>query len=191
MAPTIPTGEPTTVTAGSTWTWKLSHTTYPVSEGWALSYAINGVGKLAWSASYVASSGTDHTVTIPAANTADLPPGTYEFFRVWTGSGGTAGQVYTEALPRLAVLANPQTAGAGDRQSWEEKTLAVIETVLSGRITDDIAMYQIGGRTVSKIPFNELVAMRAALRQAVQFQRTGTLGQRIAYSFTAPAGSAF
>lgn len=155
-----------------------------MAEGFSLSYAVLGASKLTWDATWVSSSVSTHTVTIPATATADLAAGRYEITRIWTGSSGTAGQVYTAKLSPLTVEANPATAGAGDRQTWEEKTLAVVEAVLSGRVTDDIAMYQIGGRTVSKLPLQELVALRSSLRAALTFQRTGQFGQRIRYAFT-------
>ena len=149
-----------------------------------MSYAILGASRLNWDAAFVSSSGTDHTVTIAASATADLTAGVYEVTRIWTGSGTYANQVYTVPCPALTVLANPATAGAGDRQTWEEKTLAVVESVLEGRVTDDILMYQIGGRTVSKIPLQELLSLRSSLRAAVSAQRTGSFGRRIRYTFT-------
>lgn len=184
LAPTIPETEPTLATAGDTWRWKITDSTYPVAEGFSLSYAVLGASKLTWDAAWVSSSVSTHTVTIPATATADLAAGRYEITRIWTGSAGTAGQVYTTKLAPLTVEPNPATAGAGDRQTWEERHLAVVEAVLSGRITDDIAMYQIGGRTVSKLPLQELLTLRSSLRQAILFQRTGQFGQRIRYAFS-------
>lgn len=184
LAPSIPYGEPTQARAGDTWRFKLTDTDYPSSEGWTLSYQINGASKLAWDGSWVATATNTHTITIPASATADLLAGVYEVTRLWTGSGGTAGQVFSVSCPNLAVLPNPTTAGAGDRQSWDEKTLAVVEAVLAGRVTDDIAMYQIGGRTISKLPLTELLTLRSQLRAALAFQRTGSFGSRVRYHFT-------
>ena len=184
LAPTIPTGEPTQARAGDTWRFTLTDTEFPSSEGWSLSYAINGASKLAWDASWVSSTTNTHTVTIPASATADLLPGVYEITRLWTGSSGTAGQVFSVTLSNLTILANPTTAGAGDRQSWEEKTLAVVEAVLAGRVTDDIAMYQIQGRTISKLPLTELLTLRSQLSAALAFKRTGRFGSRVRYAFT-------
>jgi hypothetical protein len=189
VAPTVPTTEPTLVTAGDTWRWQHADPTYPAAEGWALSYAINGVDKLAWSASYLSSSGDTHTITIAASATAVLPAGTYELTRIWTGSSGTAGQVFTIRVGNLVVLPNPATAAAGDRQSWEERTLVVVEAVLSGKVTADMQMYQIGGRTVSKLPLQELLNLRSSLRAALSYQRTGSFGARIRYAFTSPGGT--
>lgn len=189
MAPTVPSYEPSEATAGDTWRWQITDTTYPTSEGYTLSYAINGASRLAWDSGYRSTTSNTHTITIPATATADLTAGTYELSRIWTGSGGSAGLVFTVRLGNLTVLANPATAGAGDRQSWEEKTLTVVEAVLSGRVTDDIVMYQIGGRTVSKLPLQELLALRSSLRAALSYQRTGSFGQRIRFSFTDPSAT--
>lgn len=171
MAPTIPTIEPERVAAGDTWVWKYSDPDFPLTEGWALSYALAGAAVLAWTAGWGSASGNVTTVTIPAATTTDLTAGSYEFTRIWTGSGTYAGRVHTVALPRLTILANPQTRAAGDGQTHAERTLAVLEAALEGRLTDDIEQYQIGGRAVSKIPVRELVALRATYRLEVWRQR--------------------
>lgn len=163
MAPLLPRIEPTTVTAGSTWTWLLSSGTYPVSEGWTLSYAINGVSRLTWSAAYLAADG--ETVTIPATATASIEAGTYELTRIWTGSGTYSGRRDTEACPALQVLHDPATVVAGDRVAFAEANLAAVEAAITARVSgDEPQEYTIGNRSVVKMPLNELLALRAKLR---------------------------
>lgn len=163
MAPILPRVEPTTVTAGSTWTWLLSSGTYPVSEGWTLSYALNGVSRLTWSSAWLAADG--ETVTIPATTTATIAAGTYELTRIWTGSGTYAGRRDTEACPALQVLPDPATVVAGERVSFVEANLQAVEAAITARVAGDQPQeYTIGNRSVVKMTLGELLALRAKLR---------------------------
>lgn len=174
MAEQIPTGEPSTVTAGNTWTWTKTFSDYAPSESggtWALSYAINGVGKLTWDAAWVSDDGQAWTVTIPAARTAGLPAGRYQWAAIVTGGGGYDGERYTPASGILTIQPNPETAAQGDLQTHAEKALAAVEAVLEGRITADVQAYAIGGRSVTSIPVLELRKLRAQYRDEVWRER--------------------
>lgn len=170
MAETVGSGEPTTVTAGNTWTWTRSFASYAPSETggtWTLSYAILGAAKLVWDAAWVTTSGAIWTVTIPAASTATLPAGTYQWTAILTGGSGYAGQRFTPAAGVFTVAANPSKLNAGDTLSFAEKTLAVVEAALEGRLTADMQSYSIGGRAVTAIPVSELFAIRNRLKTEV------------------------
>lgn len=174
MAPTTPRGEPTTVTAGDTWTWLKSFRDYVPTEGagtWTLSYAIVGVDKLVWSASWLTTGTGDWTVTIPAASTTGLGAGTYRWTAILTGGGTLAGQRVTPETGVLTVLANPATLKAGDTLSSAAKNLAIVEAKLEGRLTADLESYSIGGRSVSSIPIGELYALRARFREELWRER--------------------
>lgn len=148
MAPTVPTGEPERLTAGDTWQWTRSFSTYPISEGWGLSYAINGAEALPWDASWVTDDGSTFTVLIPAAST-ELPAGRYEWAAILTGSGSYAGQRYVGASGVLVVDPNPATQEDGDRQTHAEKMVASLEAAIEGRATNDVLAYSLAnGRSV-------------------------------------------
>jgi hypothetical protein len=66
----------------------------------------------------------------------------------------------------INIEPNVATAAAGAFNTFEETQLAVIENVLAGRITADIQSYQIAGRSVLKIPIDELMKLRGNLRAA-------------------------
>ncbi len=177
MAENIPEGVPATLTAGNTWQWTQRLSDYaPTETGgtWALSYAIAGIGALPWDASWVTDDGAVWTVAIPATSTANLPAGRYEWLAIVTGGGGYAGRRHTPVAGTLLVAANPEQWQQGDRQPWVEKTLAVIEEVLAGRITGDVQAYQIGTRSVTSIPILELYALRTRLQHELQRLRKGT-----------------
>lgn len=164
MAPILATIEPTTATAGATWTWAISSSTYPIADGWALSYAVLGAGKLPWDDAWVTESGETHTVVVPATSTATLTAGRYELTRIWTGSGTYANRVDFEVCAPLTVAANPTTAAPGDRVAFAEANLAAVEKAISARLAgDQPEEYAIGGRSVRKIELGELMAIRGKL----------------------------
>lgn len=171
MAPTVPIGEPTQAVAGDSWLWTQTFSDFPASEGWAISYAFRGAGLLDTTSGEVTQSGTTVTVAIPASRTADLTPGTYRWTALATGSGSYAGRVHTAGAGIMEVTRNLSTAAEGEALSWEEQTLAVVEAVLSGKITDDMASYMIAGRQVVTHSLPELRALRASLKRDVARQR--------------------
>jgi hypothetical protein len=94
-------------------------------------------------------------------------------------AGAGDSEIYDLTGDELVINIEPNVsvAAAGAFNSWEERTLAVIEAVLSGRLTADIQSYQIAGRSVTKIPITELLAMRGNLRAVIWRQTNpGKLG---------------
>jgi len=94
-------------------------------------------------------------------------------------TGTIPADVYDIRGDELVVNIEPNAASspAGSFVTWEEKTLAVVEAALSGRLTADIQSYQIAGRAVNKIPIAELKQLRGELRAAVwRQQNPGKLG---------------
>ena len=71
----LPTTEPTLLTAGDTWAWEITLADYPASAGWALSYAL--VSPTARIAITSAAAGDAHRVTVAATTTAGYAAGTY------------------------------------------------------------------------------------------------------------------
>lgn len=165
MAPVLPVGEPTEITAGSTARWSISSTVYSTGEGWVLSYALVGVATLVWSAGYVTSSGDTRTIVLPADATQYLPDGRYECTRIWTGTGDHAGERYTETLPAITVLPDPAQQVAGDRVAFAERNLGHVETAITARLAgDQPEEYQIGGRSVRRMALAELLRLRRDLQ---------------------------
>lgn len=172
MAPTIPFGHPTALTAGDTWQWRIAFADYPVSDGYVLSYALVSrsdatQAPLAWDAGYVTDDGAEYTVTIPASVTDDLGAGAYLLTALLTlGSTRTSVPAGT-----LLVAADPATAAAGDGLTHAEKVLGYIEAVIEGRATADVESYQINGRALVRTPMETLLKMRSRLRNAVWRER--------------------
>lgn len=80
-------------------------------------------------------------------------PGRY----VWLAAGFDADGKRT-TLATGATIVDPDLAGDTpiDPRSYNEKMLAQIRALLQGKMLDDVAMYKIGTRELTKIPLDEL-----------------------------------
>ncbi len=154
MAPVLSSVEPVDAVAGDTWSWTHQSTTYPVSEGWVLSYSIRGFSSLAWSPAYVTNDGQQWTVTIPATVTAAIVAGAYVVERHYT----LAGARYTTQLPVLDVTPDAATAVAGALQSFNAKMFAALRSLLypADGVISDVQSYQIHNRAITKMSRLEL-----------------------------------
>lgn len=151
--------------AGTTVEYTRTFADFTPAGGWALRLHLAGASVLSKSA---APSGDSFVVTLTASETAKLAAGTCRWVeRVTHGDG----RLLDVASGSVVVTADLAAARAGDLQSWEEKTLAIVEAALAGRLTSDIESYQILGRAVSKIPAKDLLRLRGELRATVSAQR--------------------
>ncbi len=164
--------------AGTTVTYSRAGGDYPANQGWSRDLYLAGASVLKVAGT---ASGADFLFTLDAASTAKLKAGTYQ----WKELATKAGEVRIADSGTVNVLFNIAAAGAGDAQSWEEATLAVVEDVLANRITADTQAYSIAGRAVTKIPVKELLELRVTLKRAVQAQKNpGVLGPQVLVRFT-------
>lgn len=77
----------------------------------------------------------------------------------------------------INIEPNAASSPAGSFVTFEERTLAVLEAAIAGRLPAGIESYQIAGRAVNKIPMKELVQLRGQYRAAVwRQQNPGKLG---------------
>lgn len=169
MPPTVPTIEPEVARAGDTWKWTRAFADYPPSEGWTITYSFRGLSVLAIADVVVTPGVSDYSVSVAAAKTAALLPGTYK----WAAFATKAGERYTADEGVLVVERDMATAIAGDAVDHAEKMIAIIESALSGRLTADIENYQINGKAVSKIPVLELKRLRKQYRSELWRLRNG------------------
>lgn len=161
----IPDNEPDELTAGMSWQWNKVSSDFPPSEGWQLTYLFRGPEDLetTWDDD-VSADGDTYQVRIPKAST-DLTPGTYELYG-YVDDGTDRHDLY---YGRLTVWPNPDTAvGEG---THAERTLAVIEAAIEGRLSDDEEEWEIAGRAVKHIPIDELYRLRNRYREEVIAER--------------------
>lgn len=171
---------PEKLTAGTTVKLSITLSSYPADDGWALTLYLAGAKLASWTGAPI---GKSFAFTLDAATTGTLTPGVYR----WELRPSKAGEVYAPEFGSIEVLRNIASALAGDFQSHDERTLAVIEAALEGRLTADLESYQIHGRSVVKIPVLELAKLRAEYAARVELKRGGKLGPTVRMSFTGAA----
>lgn len=167
MAPTIPTVPPTAFRAGDTVKFTVDHADYSASDSWVIAFTVNGPSKAA--ASSVVSVGTRSTVTLAAAATAQLTPGTY----AWTLVATKSGERYTIAGGVVSVLPDTSAAAAGSLQSNDERELAYLNAEIQARLQSDHTEYTVDGRSLKREPLAELMEWRDMLRARIARRRRG------------------
>ena len=174
MTPTTPTGPPVMVTTGDTWGWRVADlSTYPQSDGWALHYRLRGPGTADITPTFQTSGDdAEHWLAeVAASASAAIAAGRYRLYGYVAGSGDYANRIEPVSDTVVEVLPDPRTAQPGDFQTHAERTLAVIEAALEGRLTSDIESYQIAGRAVNKIPVRDLTRLRGQYASLVARER--------------------
>jgi len=156
MSASIPTIEPTTVTAGDTLTWKKSLSDYPADSGWSLSYALLGsAGKIAINAS---ASGADHLVSVSATTSAGYAAGVYAWQSYVTHA--TSGRVMVGS-GTIEVLANfAAISTATDTRSHAKTVLDAIEAIIEGRASTGDQELTIDGTRLVKMSVEQLIMLR-------------------------------
>jgi hypothetical protein len=180
MATPTPTTVPSRFVAGDTVKFDRSFPDYPASAGWAYNVYFNGAQKLGKAAT---TTGDTFNVVLTATDTATFTtPGVVRYQeRV-----SKAGEVHLVGEGSTVVALDFTAAAAGAALTFEERTLAVIEAALAGRLTKDEETYQIAGRAVSRIPFETLNKLRTQFAAAVRYQRTGSSSTQILVEFGNP-----
>jgi|GEM_PF-547636 len=174
MAPIIPDVVPSHFPAGTTVHFTRTLDDFSPADGWAYTIYLNGLTQK-FNKAATTPDGIFDIVFLPA-DTAGLTPGPYRYAERLTR--GTD-EVFDIAGDELVINIEPNaaTAAAGSFNTWEERTLVVVEAALSGRLTSDIASYQVAGRAVNKIPIEDLRRIRGELRAAIWRQNhPGRLG---------------
>lgn len=175
MPPIIPDVVPDHFPAGTTVKFTRPLDDFLPSDGWAYSIYLNGLTQKFNKAATVLAN--IFQIEFLPADTASLNPGPFRYAERLTNSG--TGEVYDLTGDELVINVEPNagSSAAGAFNTWEEKTLAIVEAALAGRLTSDIQAYQIAGRSVSKIPVMQLREIRGQLRAALWSQNhPGRLG---------------
>lgn len=183
MAPTTPTGPLDLLTAGDSWRWRVADLAeYPHTDGWVLKYRLNGASTAEISPTFP-TTGDDAgfwLAEMAASETAGLEAGRYRLYGWAEGSGTYAGRKDPVSDTVVEVLADPRAAVAGDFTTHAERTLAVIEAAMEGRLTSDLESYQIAGRAINKIPIHELTRLRGQYAALVARERGHPMRRHLA-----------
>lgn len=181
MPPIIPDVVPDHFPAGTTVKFTRSLDDFLPSDGWGYTIYLNGLTQKFNKAATVVD-GIFQVEFVPS-DTAALNPGPFRYAERLVNDGSVdaslTGETYDITGDELVINIEPNVASAvaGVFNTFEERTLAVVEAAISGRLTSDIQAYQIAGRSVSKIPIAELRCIRGELKAAIWRQNNpGQLG---------------
>lgn len=168
----IPDAVPATLNAGDTWQWTISPPDFPPGQGFTLSYQLTGKTAIQFTPTPNVSLG-NYSVAVPAATTTAVGPGKYRW--LLRATDGT-GIVTTVDSGHLVVNANPAVTAGVDGRTHAEQMVTLLESEIQARIKGDGTAnlsYAIEGRSISKIPTNELYQLRAKYRSEVARQGGG------------------
>jgi hypothetical protein len=174
---------PAEIRAGLTFKFRDLCTAYPADGGWVLKVAIRGPSVINLTST---ADGATHVLAADAATTAGWLGGTYAWAaRYEDGSEVVdAGAGTLIVLPDLGAVSQAMVA-----TSHAERTLALIEAAIEGRIPKDQESYKIGNRELTRIPMAELVKLRSHYRAEVARERRvrggfgGLMGQNVRVRF--------
>src|SRR5258707_15033144 len=147
MPPIIPDIVPSHFPAGTTVKFTRSLDDFSPADGWAYTIYLNGLtqkfNKAATTVDNI------FQIEFVPSDTANLNPGPYRYAERLTNSG--TGETYDLRGDELVINIEPNagSAAAGTFNTYEERTLVVLEAAISGRLTSDIQSYQIAGRAVN------------------------------------------
>jgi hypothetical protein len=176
MPSLIPDIAPTHFAAGTTVKYTRSLDDFAPSDNWGYTIYLNGLTDKFNKAATVQDPATFLIEFVPA-DTASLTPGPYRFAERLVNS--ISAETYDIRGDTLVLIIEPNVASsaAGAFQTFEERTLAVLEAAISGNLSGGIQSYQIAGRAVSKYQMSELMNLRGMFRAAVwRQQHPGHLG---------------
>lgn len=161
---------PRRIPAGTSVALLRTHSAYPASAGWTLKLHLAFPTALAITAS---ASGDNYALVLTPSQLA-IAAGVYQWAeRVTKGSEG-----YQVAAGLVQILPDLSTATAAELKSWAETTLVIVEAAIAGKLARGFESYQIGGRTLVKIPLEEQKQIRRELIEEIRGQRNpGRLGR--------------
>jgi hypothetical protein len=186
--PLVPADQvPTLFTAGETIKFTRSFSSF-IPPDWSYTLFLNGPSATFSKAATAAPDNSGFAIELTPGECANLPAGLYRYIeRV---SNSQTGEVYTVGEGVVQIELDLATAPAGACLSFWEKQLAMIEAVLTGRITADVQSYQIASRAVVKIPIKELYALRAIAAQNVwKAANPGCLSESVYIHFAPEPGT--
>jgi hypothetical protein len=137
--------EPSEFAAGDTLSFSKRLSDYPASEGWSLKYELRlsspaGGGQAIEFTSTANPDGSAHDVSVTAAVTGTWLPGDYVLrgYAIKALAGGQVErhQIYDNSFTLLEDL--PSAAGSEPQQTFAQKMIAQLETVMLAKAGDDL-----------------------------------------------------
>lgn len=158
--------EPSIIYAGDSLSFDVDYSSSVSSSISSLSYALRGSGLPPIDLTATSSASGGHSLSVSAAITAGWTTGSYTWHARATCADGTVSTVNTgtvEVMPSMSIESDY------DGRSFAKKMIDAIEIVMSGRATNDINQYSIGGRSITKMTPEELIKWRQHF--LIEYQR--------------------
>jgi hypothetical protein len=166
MTIAIPDQVPSTLIAGDTWVFTRGYGNYPQPTWVATLYAEMSGSQINATAT---ASGTAQSFNVVASTTSGYKTGRYKWWvRVTDGTSS-----YTVEDGWFDIKPDPAASGTRDQRSWARRTLDALESTLEGRASSDQLAMTINGRSLSRIPLQELLTWQDKLRQRVRTEERG------------------
>lgn len=167
---------PLEITAGDAASWTETLDDY-LSPTYSAKYRF--VGPMTFELTEDSADGADHDFVVSGATSAGWAPGVYKWALFAVAAADSARK--TLETGTIEILANPETeglAGAVDSRSHVKRVLDALEAVLEGKASRDVSQYALGGKQITKLGIEELLAWRdkylalyrAELRRAKQLR---------------------
>lgn len=161
---------PTEIRSGDTYTYTLSSSDYPASDGWTLKVTINNSATRTVIAATTNANGKDYDVVLASGDTDDFTTaGTAQYIEaVETGEGSTLKR-HTLYSGTVKILPNVAGASAAfDSRTHARTVLDAIEAAISGRATrGQLESTVIGDRQVQYLSPAELIKWRSFYKAEV------------------------
>jgi len=160
------TTEPEKIIAGDTLIWKRTDlgTDYPNSTH-TLTYTARLEGTSAGSSVNIAitasASGDDYLINVAPGTTTNYSTGVFRWQAYITRSSDSARVTVDNGT--FEVIAN-RAINTSDPRSHAKTMLDKIESILSGRADGDVSAYSINGRSLTKLPVEDLMMWRDRYR---------------------------
>ena len=156
--------EPNIIIAGDSISWTKSITKYPATI-YKLTYYFRGVGSFDIEAT---ANGNDYLVSINPTTSGAYSAGLYSWESKISKISG--GEVYTIASGKTLVKASLTTQSIGyDPRTYNEKLLDAITSLLDNTASKaDVLSFSIGGRSISKMDYSELLKLQSKLKWKVK-----------------------
>lgn len=159
---------PTEIRAGDTYTWTVTSSDYPATDGWTLRIVIqNDAVRLKVDA---ATSGSDYAVTLTSANTDDLTSaGTYQITEAVEKGTGASLERHTLYLGTINVLKDIVTGTAAvDARTDARIMLDTITATIKANLGKPQESMSIAARAIGYRSWEEMLKARQRLTVEVK-----------------------
>ncbi len=161
--------EPYTIVSGTSLSWCRDD---EYAHGlWMYQYIFTGPQQITLSAA--ADAGVVN-IEVASATTTDWLTGKYQ----WTLQRKKDMEAVVVATGFTTVLENPVDQTTVDHRTHAEKMLALIESRLEGRIVSDHESYTVNGKSLNRIPIEQLDSLARKYRNLVAKEKRRDAGKK-------------